>query len=138
MKSRNHFLLLAIFLLASVSASVYQLNADGTISGSLSGSWSVQEGTSYIDIKLGSTTYQGVAIEQTLEPTTTKTIAFTAVSTTGVSVWGYQTAQASSVQALSVGVLNADMPVYDLFGRSVSSIDRKGIYIQNGRKLLAR
>lgn len=115
-----------------------QLNADGTISGAMSGSWSVQEGTSYIDIKLGSTTYQGVAIEQTLEPTTTKTIAFTAVSTTGVSVWGYQTAQASSVQALSVGVLNADMPVYDLFGRSVSSIDHKGIYIQNGRKLLAR
>ena len=115
-----------------------QLNADGTISGSLSGSWTIQEGTSYIDIKLGSVTYQGVAIEQTLEPTTTKTIAFTAVSTTGVSVWGYQTAQASSVQALSVGVLNADMPVYDLFGRCVSSIDRKGIYIQNGRKLLAR
>ena len=115
-----------------------QLNADGTISGAMSGSWTIQEGTSYIDIKLGSVTYQGVAIEQTLEPTTTKTIAFTAVSTTGVSVWGYQTAQASSVQALSVGVLNADMPVYDLFGRSVSSIDHKGIYIQNGRKLLAR
>ena len=115
-----------------------QLNADGTISGVMSGSWSVQEGTSYIDIKLGSTTYQGVLIEQTLEPTTTKTIAFTAVSTTGVSVWGYQTAQASSVQALSVGALNADMPVYDLFGRCVSSIDHKGIYIQNGRKLLAR
>ena len=115
-----------------------QLNADGTISGAMSGSWALQEGTSYIDIKLGSVTYQGVVIEQTLEPTTTKTIAFTAVSTTGVSVWGYQTAQASSVHTLGADALNANMPVYDLFGRCVSSIDRKGIYIQNGRKLLAR
>ena len=115
-----------------------QLNADGTIGGAMSGSWALQGGTSYIDIKLGSVTYQGVVIEQTLEPTTTKTIAFTAVSTTGVSVWGYQTAQASSVHTLSADALNANMPVYDLFGRCVSSIDRKGIYIQNGRKLLAR
>ena len=115
-----------------------QLNADGTISGAMSGSWALQEGTSYIDIKLGSVTYQGVVIEQTLEPTTTKTIAFTAVSTTGVSVWGYQTAQASSVHTLGADALNVNMPVYDLFGRCVSSIDRKGIYIQNGRKLLAR
>ena len=115
-----------------------QLNADGTISGAMSGSWALQEGTSYIDIKLGSVTYQGVVIEQTLEPNTTKTIAFTAVSTTGVSVWGYQTAQASSVHTLGADALNANMPVYDLFGRCVSSIDRKGIYIQNGRKLLAR
>ena len=115
-----------------------QLNADGTIGGAMSGSWALQEGTSYIDIKLGSVTYQGVVIEQTLEPTTTKTIAFTAVSTTGVSVWGYQTAQASSVHTLGADALNANMPVYDLFGRCVSSIDRKGIYIQNGRKLLAR
>ena len=104
----------------------------------MSGSWALQEGTSYIDIKLGSVTYQGVVIEQTLEPTTTKTIAFTAVSTTGVSVWGYQTAQASSVHTLGADALNVNRPVYDLFGRCVSSIDRKGIYIQNGRKLLAR
>ena len=115
-----------------------QLNADGTIGGAMSGSWTLQEGTSYIDIKLGSVTYQGVVIEQTLEPTTTKTIAFTAVSTTGVSVWGYQTAQASSVHTLGADALNVNRPVYDLFGRCVSSIDRKGIYIQNGRKLLAR
>jgi hypothetical protein len=76
-------------------------------------------------------------IEQTLEPTTTTTIAFTAVSTTGVSVWGYQTAQVSAVNTIKADVMKAETPVYDLTGRCIRSIDRKGIYIQNGRKLLA-
>lgn len=116
-----------------------QLNADGSISGAVAGSWTHQEGTSYIDITLGNVTYQGVMVEQTLEPTTTKTIAFTAMSaTTGVSVWGYQTASASAVNTLKYDALTVDAPVYDLSGRCVSSTDRQGIYIQHGRKLLAK
>ena len=115
-----------------------QLNADGTISGALSGNWTIHEGTSYIDIKLGSVTYQGVMVEQTLEPTTTTTIAFTAVSTSGVSVWGYQTAKASAIHKMNADALNIETPVYDLSGRYVSSINRRGIYIQKGRKLLTR
>lgn len=115
-----------------------QLNADGTISGALSGNWTIHEGTSYIDIKLGSVTYQGVMVEQTLEPTTTTTIAFTAVSTSGVSVWGYQTEKASVIHKMNADALNIETPVYDLSGRYVSSINRRGIYIQKGRKLLTR
>ncbi len=113
-----------------------QLNADGTISGAVSGSWTIEDGTSYVDIKLGSVTYQGVMIEQTMEPTTKTTVAFTAVSTSGVSVWGYQTAKASAIHTLKADAYDA--PAYDLFGRCVRSIDRRGIYIQNGRKLLPR
>jgi arabinan endo-1,5-alpha-L-arabinosidase len=115
-----------------------QLNVDGTISGALSGNWTIHEGTSYIDIKLGSVTYQGVMVEQTLEPTTTTTIAFTAVSTSGVSGWGYQTAKASAIHKMNADALNIETPVYDLSGRYVSSINRRGIYIQKGRKLLTR
>ena len=115
-----------------------QLNVDGTISGALSGNWTIHEGTSYIDIKLGSVTYQGVMVEQTLEPTTTTTIAFTAVSTSGVSVWGYQTAKASAIHKMNADALNIETPVYDLSGRYVSSINRRGIYIHKGRKLLTR
>ena len=115
-----------------------QLNADGTISGASSGTWSIQEGSSYIDIKLGSVTYRGVMIEQTLEPSDDTTIAFTAVSTTGVSVWGYQTAQASAINTIKADALKTETPLYDLTGRRVRSIDRKGVYIQNGRKLLAK
>ena len=66
------------------------LNADGTISGAYTGKWSVREGTSYININIGSE-YKGVMIEQTLEPTTEKEPSFTALnSATGVTIWGYK------------------------------------------------
>jgi arabinan endo-1,5-alpha-L-arabinosidase len=115
------------------------LNVDGSIDGSVSGRWTIQEGTSYINITLGSVTYRGVVIEQMLEPTTTQTIAFTAMSTaTGVSVWGYQTAPSSDIRMITTDALTVDAPVYDLLGRRVGSIDRKGIYFQNGRKLFIK
>ena len=66
------------------------LNADGTISGDATGTWSIKAGTSYITINLGSD-YKGVMVPQTLEPTDTKVPCFTALdSKTGVTIWGYK------------------------------------------------
>lgn len=66
------------------------MNADGTISGDATGTWSVKTGTSYITINLGSD-YKGVMVPQTLEPTDTKVPCFTALdSKTGVTIWGYK------------------------------------------------
>jgi arabinan endo-1,5-alpha-L-arabinosidase len=68
-----------------------ELLSDGTITGASTGTWSIDEGTSYITLKIGGTTYYGVMVEQTLEPYDTKAPAFTALaSTTGVTVWGYK------------------------------------------------
>ena len=69
------------------------LNADGTITGAFTGTWSVKEGTSYFTLNIGKE-YKGVMIEQTLEPLNDKTPAFTAVcAQTGVTVWGYKCAE---------------------------------------------
>ncbi len=66
------------------------LNADGTISGGATGSWTTKSGTSYITIKIGSE-FKGVMVPQTLEPTDTKVPCFTALdSQTGVTIWGYK------------------------------------------------
>ena len=66
------------------------LNADGTITGALTGTWTAKTGTSYVTIKLGSE-FKGVMIPQTLEPTDVKTPCFTALdSATGVTIWGYK------------------------------------------------
>ena len=66
------------------------LNADGTISGDATGTWTAKAGTSYVTIKLGSE-YKGVMVPQTLEPTDVKTPCFTALdSSTGVTIWGYK------------------------------------------------
>ena len=69
------------------------LHADGTISGARTGSWSVREGTSFVTINIGKE-YQGVMIEQTLEPRDEKAVCFTALdSSTGVTIWGYKAAE---------------------------------------------
>ena len=66
------------------------LNADGTISGGATGSWTVKSGTSYITINIGSV-YKGVMVPQTLEPKDEKAPCFTALdSQTGVTIWGYR------------------------------------------------
>jgi arabinan endo-1,5-alpha-L-arabinosidase len=117
-----------------------ELKDDGTIGGSATGTWSIQEGSSYITLKIGSTYYHGVMVEQTLEPTDTKVSAFTAVAaTTGVTVWGYQTeASSSGIANITIDDDSATSVTYDLRGRRVDNPQRKGIYIRNGKKYIVR
>ena len=112
-----------------------QLNADGTVSGEQTGSWSAQEGSSYFTIKIGTTEYKGVMVEQTLEPSDDKTIAFTAMNRNGVTVWGYQTAQATGIEQI-VNRQSVNRQYHDLLGRPVTTPQRKGIYILNGKKVI--
>ena len=67
-----------------------KLNANGTITGAVEGTWKIKTGTSYITIQLGAD-YKGVMVPQTLEPIDTKVPSFTALdSQTGVTIWGYK------------------------------------------------
>ena len=69
------------------------LNADGTITGDKTGTWTLKEGTSYITINIGGA-YKGVMVPQTLEPLRTVAPSFTALnSATGITVWGYKVAE---------------------------------------------
>lgn len=119
----------------AVSPVDIQLNADGTISGSQAGTWKTEDGTSYVIIKLGSTTYYGVFVEQTLEPTDDKAVAFTAVTKNGQTIWGYQTAAATGIEQI-VNRQSVNGQYYDLLGRPVTTPQRKGIYILNGKKVI--
>ena len=127
-----------------------ELKGDGTISGASSGTWKIEEGTSYITLKIGSTYYHGVMVEQTLEPTNTKAPAFTAVAaTTGTTAWGYQTEAATGVEGVRSQETvdrRLDTGVYDLHGHRISTDSslltpdsyKKGIYIRNGKKYLLK
>ena len=115
-----------------------ELKSDGTISGDATGTWKIEEGTSYITLKLGSTYYHGVMIEQTLEPSETKVPAFTAIAaTTGVTAWGYQTEVSTGIAEVKADN-SADGPVYDLQGRRVSTLRPNGVYIRNGKKFIVK
>lgn len=65
------------------------LKADGTISGTYSGTWKYsQDGKSFVTLKIGTTTYNGVVTKQKVDGyANMSAIAFTAVSKSGVPVW---------------------------------------------------
>ncbi|MBR6318993.1 MAG: family 43 glycosylhydrolase [Prevotella sp.] len=66
------------------------LNSDGTVTGDYKGTWTREAGTSYFTIKLNSINYHGVLINEQMDGMSMQTIAFTAMSTNGVNVWGYK------------------------------------------------
>lgn len=116
-----------------------ELTADGNISGDQTGSWNITEGTSYIHLKVGNVHYYGVMVEQTLEPTDTKAPAFTVLAaTTGVTAWGYKYEDGSGTSIMNVKADSyGEDYLFDLQGRKVS-VPKKGLYIQNGKKVLIR
>ena len=133
---------------AAVEPVDIELTTDGNITGKYTGTWKVEAGTSYVTLKIGSTYYHGVMVEQTLEPSTTKAPAFTAVAaTTGTTAWGYQTESTTGIRSIdneqfldepSGGAERTIDNWYDLQGRKVKSSQRKGIYIRNGKKYIVK
>lgn len=81
---------------AEATPSIIHLSADGAITGAYTGTWKyTDDGKSYIQIKIGTTYYNGVVVEQTLEGNTAKTLCFTAIcdksgANCGVPCWGYK------------------------------------------------
>jgi len=80
------------------------LNADGTITGQQSGTWKLVDGTSYVTINLAGTTYYGCFVEQTIDLTNIKAVCFTALSGSGVTLWGSK-ADSKAVVALNCNKL---------------------------------
>ncbi|MBO4720188.1 MAG: glycoside hydrolase family 43 protein [Prevotella sp.] len=117
-----------------------ELKDDGSVTGGATGTWKIEEGTSYVTLKINNTYYHGVMVEQTLEPTDTKAPAFTAIAaTTGETVWGYQTeASASGIANMTIDNDSATGIIYNLNGRRIKNAHSKGIYIRNGKKYLVR
>jgi beta-xylosidase len=65
------------------------LNADGTITGDYEGTWSIEDGTSYITLEFDGETYKGVALTMKIEDTSVETQVFTALGeNTQVTIWG--------------------------------------------------
>ena len=117
-----------------------ELNANGTITGSTTGTWSITEGTSYISIKLESSSYayEGVMVYQTLEPTTDRVMAFTAVNRNGVTIWGYCTDPVTGIESVKFHKQTDEDAIYDLQGRRVTAPLRRGIYIRQGKKIMIK
>jgi len=104
--------------------STITLTADGKVTGELSGTWGVTEGTSYMWIRVENVSYYGVFCEQEINGATTsnyttsgmKAIAFTSVANSGVPLWGYKL---QPQYAVAWNYANHTIPVKE--GQTVSS-----------------
>ena len=125
------------------------LHADGSISGDKKGKWVTVDGTSYINLTVAGTVYKGVMVDQVMESNTTawpttsfsatkknKTVAFTAVAKSGVTIWGYRSGDDPTGISDTPLLNHQEEIIFDLQGRRVAKPARKGVYIVNGKKVI--
>jgi len=66
------------------------LEADGTITGDLKGTWTMEEGTSYVDLVMGGQKFESVAFEEIMDERNMHATAITGLSMTGIGMWAYK------------------------------------------------
>ena len=65
------------------------LSEDGTVTGHYTGTWSLEEGTSYINLTLDGVTYSGVSLQMKIENLVKETMVFTALGKENqLTLWG--------------------------------------------------
>ncbi|OIR08242.1 extracellular endo-alpha-(1-_5)-L-arabinanase 2 precursor [mine drainage metagenome] len=86
------------------------LNADGSVSGSVSGTWALS-GDHFITLVLGGVTYKGVVVQDWDDDNQVWVESFSALSSDGVSVWGCKVAATTTNVAPSITLPPSDVSV---------------------------
>lgn len=93
-----------------------ELHADGSISGTHTGTWTLDTGTGFITIKLGDVIYKGVIVDEQMDEMNLHAQTFTACASNGVHIWGYKL---RGDYALAYQLKNHSVPVTQ--GQTVSA-----------------
>ena len=93
--------------LECVTAQKVTLNADGTVSGDYTGTWTADADSANVTMVLNNVTYRGMFVEQYLEDTTYKTLCFTMLGDNEVEFWGskYLTGKPAVDMSISAGIV---------------------------------
>ena len=86
------------------------LNEDGSITGSYTGTWSVDADSPNIELVMDGHTYRGVLIEQKVDNENYSTLCFTAVNEEGLCIWGAMSSDAKSIIAQNVKNFDFGVP----------------------------
>ncbi|MCR5270039.1 MAG: family 43 glycosylhydrolase [Prevotella sp.] len=76
--------------LEQVEPVTVNLNADGTVTGKYTGSWSMTEGTGYVTLTLNNIVYEGVAIEEVMDNQSMHALSISACAESGVNIWAHK------------------------------------------------
>lgn len=113
--------------LGYVSPVEISLNADGTVSGKYTGTWTLTEGTPYVTIKMNNQTYKGVAVRQMIEGTDMDTMCLTLLGSDEKEVWFSKHLQGKravdriidQVTIPSGTLTNLTLPTEEIYGTTI-------------------
>lgn len=94
------------------------LNANGTISGAVSGTWSEAETSAAATLTIGGVNYQGYFAAEYDESTGSRVMTFTAVGNNNQTIWGAQTAAFAGAEREIV----PDEPITYADGKYIKSL----------------
>ncbi len=112
------------------------LNADGTISGAVSGTWEQSEISSYATLRIDNVTYRGHFAAEYDESTGNRVMVFTAVGSNNQTIWGAKTVAWSGQERVIKPIEYADgkyitkLAVNDKANAAQWSVETAGV--QNG------
>lgn len=125
------------------------LNADGTISGSYTGTWTYNYSSAkqYITLTTSAGTFNGVLLEELMNDVSSKTIAFTSMNAANErALWGYKYPNTKTVntvkynnKSLVIGSSNYDLvwDAYNQFHSETASGDFEVEYTFKNNTLMA-
>jgi len=102
-----------------------QLNEDGSVTGTYTGTWSETSDGPYITLTINGVTFQGVLVTQKMEGLNYSTLCFSAVGN-DISVWGYKKAGSGkpfpddATVAYNANNLNGTVPSSAYSGSQIS------------------
>lgn len=116
--------------LECVTAQALTLNADGTVTGDYTGTWSAEAESPYVTMVLGGVEYNGVFVKQYMEDTKYETMCFTILGDNEVEMWGSKyltgkdavdlTIAAGKSNPPEVAVANIDFAKEGLYGTTIT------------------
>ncbi len=86
------------------------LNADGTITGAYTGTWTGSATEPNITLEIADHTYTGVLLEQNVDNTPETVLCFTVCGDQGLCIWGSKQMDAKSVIAYNVSSFDFGVP----------------------------
>lgn len=116
------------------------LNADGSVTGDVTGTWEEKEGTALVKFVIGGVTYEGTFVNQTIEETDAKALCFTAVGSNDICLWGMKPdSEAVSVEmaanSISLPARAADdisLPIEGSFGTAITWESNSKFLLKDG------
>ena len=73
------------------------LGTDGRVTGKLTGTWTLADGTAYITLKVNNVEYKGVVVQQHVDDSKALAIGITATAASGVSLWAWRMEPQSAI-----------------------------------------